>query len=126
MSLSFRTWAVAVVGASSTYAAAARADITQVPPDGTIIPHISSTTGACTSGLNVQACLDDSEQMLGPGGLETLTARSSLAAAHFAAGRPAEAIPLLQRTLADSERYLGPGHPLTAAVRDNLEAASRK
>jgi hypothetical protein len=63
--------------------------------------------------------------MLGPGDLETLTARSSLAAAHFAAGRRAEVIPLLQRTLADSERYLGPDHPLTAAARDNLEAASR-
>ena len=57
--------------------------------------------------------------------LETLTARSSLAAAHFAAGRRAEVIPLLQRTLADSERYLGADHPLTAAARDNLEAASR-
>ena len=43
-----------------------------------------------------------------------------------AAGRLAEVIPLLQRTLADSERYLGPDHPLTAAVRDNLEAASRR
>ena len=63
--------------------------------------------------------------MLGPGDLETLTARSGLAVAHFAAGRMTEVIPLLQRTLADCERYLGPGHPLTAAVRDNLEAASR-
>ena len=63
--------------------------------------------------------------MLGPGDLETLTARSSLAAAHFADGRLAEVIPLLQRTLADSERYLGPDHPLTRTVRDNLEAATR-
>src|SRR4029079_11212737 len=41
------------------------ADIMQVPPDGSIIPHIASMTGICTSGLNVQACLDDSEAMLG-------------------------------------------------------------
>ena len=45
--------------------------------------------------------------MLGPGDLETLTARSSLAAAHVADGRLMEAIALLRRTLADSERYLG-------------------
>jgi len=63
--------------------------------------------------------------MLGPGDLETLTARSSLAAAHFADGRLAQVIPLLQRTLADSERYLGPDHPMTRAVRNNLEAATR-
>ena len=60
-----------------------------------------------------EQALADSERMLGPGDLETLTARSSLAAAHFADGRLAEVIPLLQRTLADSERYLGPDHPLT-------------
>jgi hypothetical protein len=63
--------------------------------------------------------------MLGPGDLETLTTRSSLAAAHFADGRMAEVIPLLQRTLADSERYLGLDHPLTRTVRDNLDAATR-
>lgn len=34
-------------------------------PDGTVVPVIISNTGACTSGLNVQACLDDSEVSLG-------------------------------------------------------------
>ena len=63
--------------------------------------------------------------MLGPGDMETLTTRSSLAAVHFANGRVAEVIPLLQRTLADSERYLGPDHPLTKTVRDNIEATRR-
>ena len=63
--------------------------------------------------------------MLGPGDLETLTTRSSLAAAQFADGQLTEAIPLLQRTLADSERYLGPDHPMTRTVRENLEAATR-
>ena len=63
--------------------------------------------------------------MLGPGDVETLTTRSSLAAAVFADGRPTEAIPLLQRTLADAEGYLGPDHPMTRTVRENLEAATR-
>jgi hypothetical protein len=63
--------------------------------------------------------------MLGPGDLETLTARSSLAAAHVADGRLMDAIPLLRRALADSERYLGPDHPLTRTVRDSMEAATR-
>ncbi len=63
--------------------------------------------------------------MLGPGDLETLTARSSLAAAHVADGRLMEAIALLRRTLADSERYLGPDHPVTRTVRENLEATTR-
>lgn len=57
--------------------------------------------------------------------VETLTTRATLAAAHFADGRRAEAIPLLQRTLADSERFLGPDHSLTRTVHDNLEAARR-
>jgi hypothetical protein len=65
MFLTFRTWAALVVCAGVSVASAARADIMQVPPDGSIIPHISSMTAACTSGLNVQACLDDSEMMLG-------------------------------------------------------------
>ena len=63
--------------------------------------------------------------MLGRGDLETLTARSQLAAAHVADGRLGVAIQLMQRTLADSERYLGPDHPMTRTVRDNLEAATR-
>jgi hypothetical protein len=57
--------------------------------------------------------------------VETLTARSHLAAAHIADGRPAAAVPLLQRALADGERYLGPDHQLTRAVRDELEAVTR-
>ncbi|HVR03878.1 MAG TPA: DUF4114 domain-containing protein [Polyangia bacterium] len=34
-------------------------------PDGKTIPVIFSSTGTCDSGLNVQACLDDSEVSLG-------------------------------------------------------------
>jgi hypothetical protein len=39
------------------------------------------------------------------------------------AGRAAEAIPLLERTLADRERVLGPDHPSTLQSRNNLAAA---
>jgi hypothetical protein len=40
-----------------------------------------------------------------------------------AAGRTAEAIPLLERTLADCERVLGPDHPNTLTSRNNLAMA---
>ena len=63
--------------------------------------------------------------MLGPGDVETLATRSSLAAAVSAGGQAREAVPLLQRTLADAERYLGPDHPMTRTVRENLDAATR-
>ncbi len=39
-----------------------------------------------------------------------------------AAGRTAEAIPLLERTLADCERMLGADHPDTRAAREDLAA----
>jgi hypothetical protein len=42
--------------------------------------------------------------------------------AYRAAGRTAEAIPLLERTLADCERLQSTGHPTTMAVRENLAA----
>ena len=69
--------------------------------------------------------LADSERMLGPGDLETLTTRASLAAALYAGGRLMEVIAVLQRALADSERHLGPDHPMTRTVRDNLETATQ-
>ena len=53
------------------------------------------------------------------------TARSNLAAAHFADGRLTKVVSLLQQTLADGERHLGSDHPLTRTVRDNLETARR-
>jgi tetratricopeptide (TPR) repeat protein len=45
--------------------------------------------------------------------------------AYRAAGRTAEAIPLLERALADSERVLGTFHPDTRATRNNLAMAYR-
>ena len=42
-----------------------------------------------------------------------------------AAGRTAEAIPLLERTLADCERVRGTDHPATLTTRNNLAMAYR-
>jgi len=65
----------------------------------------------------------DLEQALGPDHPDTLNARNSLAAAHQAAGRPAEAIPLFEQTLAVRGRLLGPDHPDTLTTQNNLAAA---
>jgi hypothetical protein len=52
--------------------------------------------------------------------------KSQLAAdAYRSAGRPDEAIALLQQVLADCERVLSLNHPLTTTVRDNLALARR-
>jgi tetratricopeptide (TPR) repeat protein len=69
--------------------------------------------------------IPDLEQMLGPDHPDTLSARNSLAAAYHAAGRNADAIPLVQQTLAARERVLGPDHPGTLASRNNLASAYR-
>ena len=67
----------------------------------------------------------DSERVLGPDNLHTLTIRGNLAAAYRAAGRLDEAIPLLERTLADCERVLGSDNLHTLASRSNLAGAYR-
>jgi tetratricopeptide (TPR) repeat protein len=68
----------------------------------------------------------DLERMRGPSHPDTLNARNSLAAAYQAAGRAAEAIPLLEQTLAGRERLLGPDHPDTMRSRNNLARAYRE
>ncbi len=65
------------------------------------------------------------ERTLGPDHPDTLSARASLASAYHAAGRIADAIPLVQRVLADRERLLGADHPSTLASRNNLASAYR-
>jgi hypothetical protein len=52
----------------------------------------------------------------------TIRSRNNLAMSFRAAGRTAEAIPMLERTLADCERVLRANHPDTKAVRENLAA----
>ena len=59
---------------------------------------------------------------MAPTKLVATTTRNNLAMAYRAAGRTAEAIPLLERTLADCERMLGADHPDTNAARNNLAA----
>ncbi|MGH3224794.1 MAG: tetratricopeptide repeat protein [Streptosporangiaceae bacterium] len=67
----------------------------------------------------------DLERLLGSGHPDTLSARNSLAAAYYAAGRAADAIPLVQQILAARERLLGADHPSTLASRNNLASAYR-
>ncbi len=66
----------------------------------------------------------DGDQALGPGDVEALTTRYNLAVAYSEAGRLADAVKILRRTLADCERHLGAGHPMTGTVRDQLRAAT--
>jgi len=65
------------------------------------------------------------ERTLGPDHPDTMNARNNLAVAYHAAGRTAEAIPLVQQTLAARERLLGADHPSTLASRNNLASAYR-
>ena len=53
---------------------------------------------------------------------DTLQSRNNRAMRYLAAGRPAKAIPLLERTLADCERVLRADHPDTKATREDLAA----
>jgi Tetratricopeptide repeat len=64
----------------------------------------------------------DCERLLGTDHPDTLMSRNNLAMAYQAAGRTAEAIPLLEQTLTDHERLLGTDHPNTKLVRANLSA----
>jgi hypothetical protein len=67
----------------------------------------------------------DLERTLGPDHPDTLKARNALVAAYHAAGRTADAIPLVRQTLAARERLLGADHPSTLASRNNLASAYR-
>jgi hypothetical protein len=44
--------------------------------------------------------------------------------AYSQAGRAADAVSILRRTLTDCERHLGFDHPMTGTVRDQLAAAT--
>jgi hypothetical protein len=67
----------------------------------------------------------DLECTLGPDHPDTLQARNSLATAYHAAGRTADAIPLVEQILAAWERLLGADDPGTLASRNNLASAYR-
>ena len=76
-----------------------------------------------------QAMVGASGQLLGPGHAQSELARSQLADAYAAAGRPGEALASTEAALADRERSLGPEHPRTVVARVNaarsLDATGR-
>jgi tetratricopeptide (TPR) repeat protein len=103
--------------------------------------HLTRACGAAASALRDLIELGDSsmpqaiaigapliaalERLLGADHPDTADARNNLARAYRAAGRIADAIPLLEQILADRERLLGPGHPSALASRNNLARAYR-
>ena len=54
-----------------------------------------------------------------------MRSRNDLARAYRNAGRVADAVPLVERTLAARERLFGADHPGTLASRNNLASAYR-
>ncbi len=68
----------------------------------------------------------DCERLLGDTHSDTLTSRNNLASAYAEAGRLAEAIPLLERTITDRETVLGDTHPDTLMSRNNLASAYQR
>ena len=67
----------------------------------------------------------DCERLLGETHPMTLASRNNLATAYLEAGRLAEAIPLLERTVTDHETALGDTHPDTLMSRNNLASAQQ-
>ena len=67
----------------------------------------------------------DLNRMLGPTHPETLNSQNSLAVAYRAAGRVADAVPLLERTLVAQTRVLDADHPDTLMSQNNLASAYR-
>ena len=67
----------------------------------------------------------DLERLLGPDDPDTMRSLNDLARAYREAGRVADAVPLVERTLAARERQFGADHPSTLASRNNLASAYR-
>ncbi|WP_329595816.1 FxSxx-COOH system tetratricopeptide repeat protein (plasmid) [Streptomyces sp. NBC_01362] len=68
----------------------------------------------------------DCERLLGNEHLDTLTARSNLAASYWQAGRTNDAIDIEEHVLAEYERLLGDEHPDTLSARADLAASYRQ
>lgn len=73
-----------------------------------------------------ESLVADCERLLGDTHPKTLAARNNLASAYVEAGRLAEAIPLLERTLTGCEKILGDTHPHTLVTRNSLASAYYK
>jgi tetratricopeptide (TPR) repeat protein len=79
-----------------------------------------------STGLAIAAAeplVADCERLLGAEHPDTLSSRSNLAVAYWAAGRTAEAVVLYEWVLADCERLLGAEYPDTLTARNNLALA---
>ena len=86
-----------------------------------LLNMLGDSTGLAT--LAAEPLAADCARLLGADHPDTLNARANVAYAYRAAGRSAEALPLLERTLADYERLLGADHPDTLTSRNNLAMA---
>src|SRR2546429_2369530 len=82
-----------------------------------------STSRAIAVGMPLVA---DSQRVLGPDHPDTLTAQNNLAVTYQRAGRAAEEVPLLERSLGALERRLGSEHPDAVVTRNNLAVAYRE
>ena len=86
-----------------------------------LLNELGDTTGLAI--LAAEPLVADSERVLGADHGDTLSARAQVGHAYKAAGRMAEAIPLLERALADRERVRGADHPDTHTTRNDLALA---
>ncbi|MFJ3673672.1 tetratricopeptide repeat protein, partial [Streptomyces sp. NPDC090106] len=78
---------------------------------------------AASAAVYWQSLSTISERLLGGEHPDTLTARASLAASYWQAGRTGEAIVIEEQVLADRERLLGEEHPDTLTARASLAAS---
>ena len=90
------------------------------------LDHLAGLGDSAQLAITIgEPLLADLGRALGPGDPDTQNARITLAAAFHAAGRVAEAIPLLQESLAAQVQMLGADFPGALALRNNLASAYR-
>ncbi|MFJ5231009.1 FxSxx-COOH system tetratricopeptide repeat protein [Kitasatospora sp. NPDC088391] len=82
--------------------------------------HLSAQGHAARAVPLLELVLGTLERAPSAARLDTVDARSELAASYWEAGRAAEAADLLEQVLADRQRLLGPDHPDTLTSRHNL------
>jgi tetratricopeptide (TPR) repeat protein len=86
--------------------------------------HLNQLGDSASQAIAVgEPLVADFEHVLGPDHPDTVTARSSLAAAYQAGGRATEAIPLYEQNLGACERLLGADHPRSLNSRSSLAVA---
>jgi tetratricopeptide (TPR) repeat protein len=104
-------------------------DLPWVPaPHPVIAGTADSIAAAGQSGSAIdywQSLLDSNLRFLGPGHLQTLATRESLASSLQSAAKFADAIALTELSIAERERLQGPGHPDTLTARSALAQCHR-